>query len=225
MAVADTIDTIELKKDAKRQALTSEGERLFERYGYRKVTVDEIVAAAGVAKGTFYLYFKTKDALYRDIFDSYHDTVIAGAFEMVKREGDLKRALFVDMVGGLYYLQKRPILMEIMVGNTAYFSETVTQKMVHAHYIEMASETFKGLESRLAPDLTMDDFINLYGIYLGMLRNGDPADPADPAFWRLVGNTARVLINGMLSRTSWNPRPVEEIIKEVDSLFTQAGDR
>ena len=67
MAVTDTMDTpdtIELKKDAKRQALISEGERLFERYGYRKVTVEEIVAAAGVAKGTFYLYFKTKDALY-----------------------------------------------------------------------------------------------------------------------------------------------------------------
>ena len=182
-----------------------------------------VQAAASVAKGTFYLYFKTKDALYTEIFESYYNSeMMMEAFEMIKREGDLKRAIYVDMVGGLYYMQKRPILMEIMLGNPAYFSETVTQDMVRNYYIELASSIFKGIEKRLAPGLTMDDFIHMYTIFLGTLRNGDPADPA---FWRLVGNTARVLINGMFSRTSWNPRPVEEIIKEVDSLFTQAGDK
>jgi len=38
-------------------------EGLFERYGYRKTTVDEIAQAAGLGKGTIYLYFKSKEDL------------------------------------------------------------------------------------------------------------------------------------------------------------------
>ena len=79
------------KKDIKRAAILREGERLFERYGYRKVSIDEIVAAAGIAKGTFYLNFETKDALYHEIFMSYHTKEIYQAFDMITREGDLKK--------------------------------------------------------------------------------------------------------------------------------------
>ena len=208
------------KKDIKRSAILREGTKLFERYGYRKVSVDEIVSAAGVAKGTFYLYFESKDLLYREIFESYHTNEVYQAFDMITREGDLKKSIYVDMVGGLYYLQKRPILMEIMLGNPAYLSESVTTQMVHAYYIEIASEVFKGIEHRLAPGLTMDDFIHLYTFYLGTLKH---SEPADPDFWRLAANTARVLIEGMFSRTRWTPRPVEDIINEVDKLFEQDG--
>lgn len=37
--------------------------RLFRERGMRSVSIDEIVQAAGIAKGTFYLYFRTKDEL------------------------------------------------------------------------------------------------------------------------------------------------------------------
>jgi len=40
---------------------------LFARKGFDKTTVDEIVAKAGVAKGTFYLYFKSKDDLIKEL--------------------------------------------------------------------------------------------------------------------------------------------------------------
>ena len=199
-----------------------EGEKLFERYGYRKVSIDEIVEAAGIAKGTFYLYFDSKDVLYHEIFISYHTNEIDQAMDMITREGDLKKGIYVDMVGGLYYLQKRPILMEVMLGNPAYLSESVTTEMVQAYYKELASRVFVGIEHKLSPDITMDDFIHMYSFFLGSLRYGDPQDPA---FWRLAANTARVLIDGMFSRSRWKPRPVEGIIAEVDKLFEQEGIR
>ena len=39
---------------------------LFERLGYRRTSVDEVARQAGVAKGTVYLYFKTKADLLVD---------------------------------------------------------------------------------------------------------------------------------------------------------------
>lgn len=46
----------------RRDALLDAAERLFRERGFAATSVDAIVAAAGVAKGTFYLYFKSKAA-------------------------------------------------------------------------------------------------------------------------------------------------------------------
>jgi len=50
-----------------RERLVSAAMELFAKKGFDKTTVDEIVARAGVAKGTFYLYFKTKEELIKEI--------------------------------------------------------------------------------------------------------------------------------------------------------------
>ncbi len=50
-----------------REKLVSAAMELFAQKGFDKTTVDEIVAKAGVAKGTFYLYFKSKDDLIKEL--------------------------------------------------------------------------------------------------------------------------------------------------------------
>ncbi|WP_457752320.1 TetR/AcrR family transcriptional regulator [Thermococcus sp.] len=50
-----------------REKIVSAAMELFAKKGFDKSTVDEIVAKAGVAKGTFYLYFKSKDDLIKEL--------------------------------------------------------------------------------------------------------------------------------------------------------------
>ena len=45
------------EKERIRQKLMREGERLFAAYGIKKVSIDEIVKAAGIAKGSFYTFY------------------------------------------------------------------------------------------------------------------------------------------------------------------------
>lgn len=50
---------------------------LFQKKIYHKVTVDEIVKMAGVSKGTFYTYFKSKNQVIAEqlkILDDYYET-------------------------------------------------------------------------------------------------------------------------------------------------------
>lgn len=44
---------------------------VFARRGYHDANVDEIVKAAGVARGTFYLYFEDKRAVFEEIIDRF----------------------------------------------------------------------------------------------------------------------------------------------------------
>ncbi len=49
------------------EKLYVEGERLFTQFGIKKVTVDDLVKAAGIAKGSFYAFYTNKEHLYFDI--------------------------------------------------------------------------------------------------------------------------------------------------------------
>src|SRR5262245_47334348 len=48
----------------KRARILRAATELFEKQGYRKTRIDEIARAAGVAKGTVYLYFENKGMLF-----------------------------------------------------------------------------------------------------------------------------------------------------------------
>ena len=44
---------------------------VFARKGYHQATIDDIVKAAGVARGTYYLYFEDKRAVFVDLVDRF----------------------------------------------------------------------------------------------------------------------------------------------------------
>ncbi len=50
-----------------RQNLLRLGRRLFTRYGLDKTTVEELAQGAGIAKGTFYHFFPSKEALFAEV--------------------------------------------------------------------------------------------------------------------------------------------------------------
>lgn len=52
------------EREAIATALLQKGEQLFCEYGLRKVTVEEIAKAAGIAKGSFYAFYASKEELY-----------------------------------------------------------------------------------------------------------------------------------------------------------------
>lgn len=58
--------------DVRRAEILSIANQLFQSKGYSKTAVDEIVRQAGIAKGTFYHYFKSKE----EILDALTDQLV-----------------------------------------------------------------------------------------------------------------------------------------------------
>ncbi|HOU89670.1 MAG TPA: TetR/AcrR family transcriptional regulator [Polyangiaceae bacterium] len=55
----------------RRQHILAAARDVFARRGYHDATIDDIVAEAGVARGTFYLYFADKRAVFSDLVDRF----------------------------------------------------------------------------------------------------------------------------------------------------------
>lgn len=60
-----------LKAAETRQRIFETARRLIMEHGFENVSVDSIVEAAGVAKGSFYVHFESKDALAVDLVNEY----------------------------------------------------------------------------------------------------------------------------------------------------------
>ena len=50
-------------KSSVKDAILDSAERLLARFGYRKMTVEDIAVEAGIGKGTIYLHFNSKEEL------------------------------------------------------------------------------------------------------------------------------------------------------------------
>ncbi len=72
-------------RDARRQAILTAAAGLFDRAGYGEVTMEAIARRCRLAKGTVFLYFPTKEAVFLDLLDgllaewmdTLHDAVTA----------------------------------------------------------------------------------------------------------------------------------------------------
>src|SRR5512147_2676030 len=79
----------------KRERILSAAERIFARHGFFAAKVSDVAKEAGVADGTIYLYFKSKDDLLISLFErrmqQVNDTLRA-ATARVKSPKDQLRA-------------------------------------------------------------------------------------------------------------------------------------
>ncbi len=62
-------------RDRRSEQLLEAARQVFAKKGYHAATVDDITRAAGVAKGTFYLYFGEKPAIFYELIHRFFELV------------------------------------------------------------------------------------------------------------------------------------------------------
>lgn len=119
----------EEEKDYIRNQLVSVGLELFEKFGIDKTNISDITGKAGIAKGSFYSFYKSKGDLFMEIYSIERQKVQDSAVEIFKNSTDE-----IDVVVKNYakYLsdarKKRPILNIVYDSNALAL---ISDKAVH----------------------------------------------------------------------------------------------
>lgn len=71
--------------DDRRQDILNAALELFRATGFASTTIADIAASAGIAKGTFYLYFDSKDEVLGLLWERYVDDLITKGTEVLAR--------------------------------------------------------------------------------------------------------------------------------------------
>ena len=169
----------------------------FKRSGMAGADVGEIVAAAGVAHGTFYFHFPTKEHVLLEL-EWREEAHIAGAFtRFLEKEHDLAAALteVVDLVAGLEQ-RLGPLLFKELLA--LHFSPSRPHKdewTDHPVIVLLVREIERARgDGEVHPEV--DAFYSamffLLGIY-GVLTTTDNPDTRDTMLAKLVASAVRGL--------------------------------
>lgn len=93
------MNKIDHKKQQKRTSLLESAFSLFINNGFHKTSISDIVRDAGVAKGTFYLYFKDKYDIRNHLISRKANQVFLNAYDSLRSHRELTdfedRVLFI----------------------------------------------------------------------------------------------------------------------------------
>ena len=78
---------------APEQRLIDAAEAQFRRFGYRRTTVEDITGGAGTGKGSLYLHFASKQAIYMAVVEASLERFVAGASNLLERSGSAPERL------------------------------------------------------------------------------------------------------------------------------------
>ena len=136
-----TIETEQIRK-----ILIKKGQELFTSVGLRKTTVDDLVKSAGIAKGSFYKFFPSKEILYLEILEdieinirsSMNDANLKG--KELSKEGI--KAFLSDIVTSI---DKNPIMLKMFDENALeLLMRKIPQERIEKH-MENDNKWFSGL--------------------------------------------------------------------------------
>ena len=113
---------LETNKKVKKNALLQNAFELFTDKGFAKTTISDIVSRAGLAKGTFYLYFKDKVQLTNHLIIKYSSLLIDEALEKAKEaniDDRVEELIFlIDYV--VEFFKKNPARIKVIQKNLSW---------------------------------------------------------------------------------------------------------
>lgn len=94
-----------------KSALIRAGEELFETKGYVDTTIEEITMTAGVARGTFYNYFQTKEDLALELIYQTEEVNTEQAYEIFALTPSTENQIRAILTYAAEWTQLRPELV------------------------------------------------------------------------------------------------------------------
>lgn len=114
------------RKEARPAELTAAALELFVEKGYAATRLDDVAARAGVSKGTLYLYFDSKDALFRAVVQEGIVPALAEGDSLVSTYTGSSADLLRDIVNGWWLtLGSTPLggVPKLMISEARNFPE------------------------------------------------------------------------------------------------------
>lgn len=105
----------QLSQSSKRERIIEAGLKLFANESYQAVTMDRVAEAAGVAKGTLYLYFQSKEDLYLGILTDGMESMARNYQASVDPQADVKIRLRRAITLSIEFYNQRRDLLRLMM--------------------------------------------------------------------------------------------------------------
>jgi AcrR family transcriptional regulator len=146
-AAGETAEEPEEEKQAvdRRERIIDNATELFAAKGYHGTTIDEIVQATGIAKGTFYIYFDSKEELLVEVIKRLIDSTLE------KIDIELEHEEKKDFITRLE--TKGQELLELYLKRSELLYMLLGETVGNPRLTEQSREVYARLAARIEEDL------------------------------------------------------------------------
>jgi AcrR family transcriptional regulator len=153
-----------------RERLLESAKILFSQKGYYATSVEDIVESAGLSKGAFYFYFKSKEELFKSLVEEMHLNIAKRLENFLERDLPLEDALIEHAKVFLEDIYQNRHIAQIflfqLVGTNEEFRKLYYTKI--AHLREMLTKMVDRAIQR--GEITYKNAENIVNLYAGFLR-------------------------------------------------------
>jgi AcrR family transcriptional regulator len=122
-------------KDRIKHTLLQKGREYFIKYGLKKTSVDELARAAGIAKGSFYKFFDSKEALFLAIHEQSEGKMRTDLMQTIHRAIKPADKLRLFFKSSFLMLEDDPLMSIIFTnGELENLSGVMTSEEFKEHY-------------------------------------------------------------------------------------------
>lgn len=185
----------ETEREYIKKRLHDEAKICLLEFGVKKTTVDELVKRVKIPKGTFYLFYKSKELLFFEVFCSLHNEINEKLFSKIADiKGDISPTQLTEIIFGLYKMVEDSFMLKFVTnGEMEFLIRKLPSDIAKLH----AKEDDLSLDKLLSivPNMKAENIRSfsaaLRGIFLSMLyRHEIGEDVFDDAL--------KIMINGVV---------------------------
>jgi AcrR family transcriptional regulator len=169
------------RKEARPQEILDAALAVFAQKGFSAARMEDISRRAGVTKGTIYLYFESKEALFKALVRESLAPTIQGVIERAQAYDGPSRDLLVlvlSTVGGFIRTSDRVVLPKIVIAEAGNFPE-----LVRFYREEVIDKGLRLLETIVARGIARGEFRKVDPVHVARLCI---APILLAAFWRIT---------------------------------------
>jgi AcrR family transcriptional regulator len=131
--------------DRSRRRILAAAEQLFADLGFHSASIVKITEAAGVAQGTFYIYFESKQAVFKEVLLDLNHRVRQAMAEGTKGATSRAEAERGGFRGFFQFTAEHPALYRVIRQ-----AEFVAPELLERHYANIATGYVDGLRQAMA---------------------------------------------------------------------------
>lgn len=126
----------EQEKEYIKKRLKEEAAKCLARFGVRRTTVDEIVQRVNIPKGTFYLFYQSKELLLFEVILEQHDMIEQKVYQAVSemdQDGDVAEQLTKIVFDFFMFASNSPILKMINTNEIELLARKLPTEVLEEH--------------------------------------------------------------------------------------------
>lgn len=120
-----------------RKRLKEEAAKCLAQYGVRRTTVDELVKRVNIPKGTFYLFYPSKELLLFEVIQEEHEAVNQKLYQALSElaDSELSAEKITDVIFDFYKMTENMLILKLLdAGDVELLVRKLPREVVEAHF-------------------------------------------------------------------------------------------